>query len=180
MKKKKNIEKVHKKAPAAPPQGEKTTRRSFFRRTWGWLALLAGAEMTLAGLSFLGAGRKKQKEKTTENYTEIATVTEIPRGSVFPYRSGRLYICHLDDGGFIAVSIRCTHLGCSIEWNKDKKEFLCPCHHSMFSLRGDVLNPPATRPLDYYPMKIEHGSILVDLGRPVTRKHFSKSQETYA
>ena len=180
MKKKKNIEKVKKKeAPvSSPTQG--TSRRSFFRKTWGWLALLAGAEMTVMGLSFLGAGRKKEKKKAEGNFTEITTITEIPKGSVFPYRSGRLYICHLEDDGFIAVSLRCTHLGCSIEWDKDKKEFLCPCHHSMFDIRGVVLNPPATRPLDYYPLKIENGRILVDTGRPVTRKHFSKSQEIYA
>jgi Rieske Fe-S protein len=50
----------------------------------------------------------------------------------------------------------------------------------MFDIRGDVLNPPATRPLDYYPMKIENGVIMVDLGAPDTHKHVNKSQETYA
>jgi len=131
------------------------------------------------GLSFLGAGRKKQKKKAGGIFTEIAMVEDVPRGSVFPYRAGRLYVCHLDDDGFIAVSIRCTHLGCSIEWDKEKQQFLCPCHHSMFDIRGDVLNPPATRPLDYYPLKIDNGRILVDLSRPVTRKHFNRSQETH-
>ncbi len=180
MKKKKNTQKIKKEEPAVPPQEQTTSRRSFFRRTWRWLALLAGAELTYMGLSFLGAGRKKEKKKTEGNFTDIASVTEIPKGSVFPYRSGRLYVCHLEDDGFIAVSLVCTHLGCSIDWDKDKGEFLCPCHHSMFDIRGEVLNPPATRPLDYYPLKIENGRILVDLGHPVKRKHFSKSQETYA
>jgi cytochrome b6-f complex iron-sulfur subunit len=179
MKKKKNNKPPSAEAPAAPP-AEGTSRRSFFKKVWGWLAVVAGVEMTAVALSFLGAGSKKQKQQTEGNFTEIATVEDIPKGAVFPYRSGRLYICHLQDDGFLAVSIRCTHLGCSIEWNKEKQQFLCPCHHSMFDLKGEVLNPPATRPLDHYPMKIENGKILVDLGRPVTRKHFNRSQETYA
>ena len=180
MKKTKQHRQEIKKDPATPRQGTTVTRRSFFRRTWGWLALIAGAELTAMGLLFLGAGKKRQKKAAEGNYTEIAGVEDIPMGSVYPYRAGRLYICHLDDDGFLAVSLRCTHLGCSVEWDKEKKEFLCPCHHSMFNIRGEVLNPPATRPLDYYPLKIEDGKILVDLSNPVTRKHFNKSQESYA
>lgn len=179
MKKKKDNKPMSAETPPAP-QGKGTSRRSFFKTVWGWLAVIAGVEVTAMGLSFLGAGRKKQKKKAGSNFTEVASVEDVPKGSVFPYRAGRLYICHLEDDGFLAVSIRCTHLGCSIEWNKEKEEFLCPCHHSMFDLKGEVLNPPATRPLDYYPMKIENGKILVDLGQPVTRKHFNRSQETYA
>jgi cytochrome b6-f complex iron-sulfur subunit len=179
MKKKKNNQPSPAETLSAPP-AERTSRRSFFRKTWHWLLLIAGVEGTAVGLSFLGAGRKKQQKKAGGTFTEIATVEDVPKGSVFPYRAGRLYVCHLDDDGFLAVSIRCTHLGCSIEWDKEKQEFLCPCHHSMFDIRGDVLNPPATRPLDYYPLKIEKGKILVDLSRPVTRKHFTPSQETYA
>ena len=156
------------------------SRRSFFRKIWGWIALAAGVELAGLSIPFIGSGRKTQTKKETGKFTAIAQVSDIPAGSVLPYRSGRLYICHLKDGGFLAVSIKCTHLGCSVEWDEKKKEFLCPCHHSMFSLNGEVVNPPATRALNIYPLKIEEGVIKVNLEHPIRRKHYNKSQETYA
>ena len=47
--------------------------------------------------------------------------------------------------GFSAVSLTCTHLGCTVEQNKD--EFICPCHGSHFDLNGKLLHGPAVRPL---------------------------------
>ncbi len=159
---------------------KETSRRGFLKKIWGWLVLITGAELAGLSIPFLGSGKKKQKKEETGKFTEITSASDIPEGSVFAYRPGRLYICHLKDGGFLAVSIKCTHLGCSVEWNKEKKEFICPCHHSMFSLTGDVENPPATRALSIYPLKIENGTVKVNLAKPTQRKHFNKSQEIYS
>ncbi len=48
-------------------------------------------------------------------------------------------------GGFSALSLTCTHLGCTVEQNKD--EFVCPCHGSHFDLNGKLLHGPAVQPL---------------------------------
>jgi cytochrome b6-f complex iron-sulfur subunit len=47
--------------------------------------------------------------------------------------------------GFSALSLTCTHLGCTVEQNKD--EFVCPCHGSHFDLNGKLLHGPAAKPL---------------------------------
>ncbi len=161
-------------------QADNPSRRRFFKKLWGWIALAAGVELAGLSIPFISSGRKKQKKKETGTFTGIVPASDLPPGSVFPYQSGRLYVCHLNDGGFLAVSITCTHLGCSVEWNEKKKEFICPCHHSMFSINGEVENPPATRALDIYPLKIEGGMVKVNLSKPIERKHFNKSQETHA
>ena len=83
-------------------------------------------------------------------------------------------------GGFIALSLRCTHLGCSIAWEEDKKRFICPCHSSAFDISGEVLNPPAARALDYYPVIIENNMVKVDIGTLVERSSFKKDQLQYA
>ncbi|HSS60969.1 MAG TPA: Rieske 2Fe-2S domain-containing protein [Candidatus Limnocylindrales bacterium] len=64
-------------------------------------------------------------------------------------------------GGFIAktggkVSVfaqNCSHLGCSIGFNKDAKTFDCPCHGSRFHLDGTVLRGPAGYPLSHLTWK---------------------------
>ena len=44
-----------------------------------------------------------------------------------------------------AYSAICTHEGCTVQ--PAGKELDCPCHGSVFDLKGAVLNGPARRPL---------------------------------
>ncbi len=59
------------------------------------------------------------------------------------------------EGSITAFSPRCTHLGCAYRWQRDKHEFLCPCHASRFSVTGQVLSGPAPRPLDRFEVRVE-------------------------
>ena len=61
----------------------------------------------------------------------------------------------------IAFAPQCPHLGCAYHWNAAKHEFLCPCHASTFSIRGEVLKGPAPRALDRYDLKMEQDKLLV-------------------
>ena len=43
-----------------------------------------------------------------------------------------------------AVSVKCPHLGCQLEWKPAEKSWDCPCHGSRFDIHGQLLNTPAT------------------------------------
>jgi len=49
------------------------------------------------------------------------------------------------DSGFSALSLVCTHLGCTVEQKSDG--FTCPCHGSRFGADGKVTHGPATKSL---------------------------------
>jgi cytochrome b6-f complex iron-sulfur subunit len=62
--------------------------------------------------------------------------------------------------GFSAFSLTCTHLGCTVEQNKD--EFVCPCHGSHFDLDGKLLHGPAAKPLASLRIEtIEDGNLIL-------------------
>lgn len=50
----------------------------------------------------------------------------------------------------IAVSRKCTHLGCTLNYHEIEKMLICPCHRSKFDIYGKRLDGPARRNLDTY------------------------------
>jgi cytochrome b6-f complex iron-sulfur subunit len=47
--------------------------------------------------------------------------------------------------GFTALSLVCTHLGCTV--GSKPEGFACPCHGSRFDIQGRVTRGPAAKPL---------------------------------
>lgn len=47
--------------------------------------------------------------------------------------------------GYTAISLKCTHLGCTVEHKGDT--FVCPCHGSRFDREGKRTRGPAARDL---------------------------------
>ena len=64
--------------------------------------------------------------------------------------------------GLAAVSTTCTHLGCGVAWNAEKKAFLCPCHGGVYGADGRVLAGPPPRPLAKVPLVLAGGRVTVD------------------
>ena len=94
--------------------------------------------------------------------------------TAFP--QGRFYLVRLQDGGFLALSRECTHLGCTVPWVEEENRFVCPCHSSAFDIRGEVINPPAPRALDIFEVRIENRIVKVNTANVRRRSAFDSRQ----
>ena len=157
--------------PVAP------TRRDFLSKAGKGLGILAAAELLAVVVAYLAPGRGGAGRGA--NLVVAGPVGEFTPASVRAFPGGKFYLVRLADGGFLALSSKCTHLGCMVPWDGKQRVFPCPCHASRFDDRGDVLAPPATRALDLFPVVIEGGIVKVDTSRRIERARFEPTQVTY-
>jgi cytochrome b6-f complex iron-sulfur subunit len=152
---------------------KKINRRDFLGWLWG-VALVGLFGETGAGLFQFFKPRVESGAFGGE--IVAGTLEEFGLNTVSHVQKGRFYISRLEDGGVLALSQRCTHLGCTVPWRETEGEFHCPCHSSLFDRKGLVLGGPAPRPLTLFPVSLKDGKLVVDTARPIERDTFDLSQ----
>ncbi|MBN1848905.1 MAG: Rieske (2Fe-2S) protein [Deltaproteobacteria bacterium] len=156
---------------------KKVTRRNFLGMIWIGLGGIAALELGGMVLAYM---KPRLAEGDFGSILTVGPIDDFPPGSVTPVTNGKFYLSRLKDGGFLAIYQKCTHLGCSVPFVQTEGKFICPCHNSQFDDTGELLNPPAPRPLDLFPVLIEDGIVKVDTGKIISRNHFDPSQVVYA
>ncbi len=152
------------------------TRRGFLGRLWLLLGGAAVAEAVWVVSDFIKPRRRGATPIDDATVIIAGPVDRFAPGTVTAFPEGRFYLARLDDGGFLALDRECTHLGCTVPWVADEGRFVCPCHASAFDITGNVLSPPAPRPLDIYPVRIENQIVKVDTGNRVRRRTADSAQ----
>lgn len=140
--------------------------------------------MALAEITYLISGflfpKRKQLSPNVADYIEIGNINQFKINSVTPFRNHKFFLARLQDGGVIALSIKCSHLGCNIIWEAKSNRFICPCHSSWFNKLGDVMQSPATRPLAVHPVVIDKNIVKVNTKRLIKRNSIDDTVVTYS
>jgi cytochrome b6-f complex iron-sulfur subunit len=123
-------------------------RRRFLSQAVMGFGLLFGiGTLGFRFLQFLVPNRKDRQAETVL----IGTESKIPLGEAVPMDLGTHKILVLrSNEGIIAFSRRCTDLGCLVSWNKEREQFVCPCHQGTFDKTGLNIAGPPPRPLDRF------------------------------
>jgi cytochrome b6-f complex iron-sulfur subunit len=140
---------------------KKISRRSF-------LDYLIGGSIVVSFLAVLGSiltyvyPPKKEGGAEKAERVEVAPVADLPVGKAKPvvYQGKNVMVMHVQAGLF-AVDMKCTHLGCMVEWEEGPQTLKCPCHAAFFDYKGNVISGPAPKPLPLYKVEVANDIIYV-------------------
>lgn len=103
---------------------------------------------------FLGSVPNKVAHEAPTDVLIVKTVDRsvddlaFGHGGLVDVEGERLAVYRDGRGDTYLLSPRCTHMGCTVDWNDAAKTWDCPCHGSRFAVDGSVVRGPATRPLE--------------------------------
>lgn len=124
-----------------------------------------GGIFTLAAGAILYPVYKYLSPRRGEEAGGKVTIPEsqVPPGGAkfFDFRGETAVVIQKKDGEFVALSAVCTHLGCIVQWQNDKQDFLCPCHGGRYTEDGVVISGPPPRPLSKLAFTVANGTITV-------------------
>lgn len=72
-----------------------------------------------------------------------------------------VYIVKDNQGRLRVLTSICPHLGCTVPWNKEKQQFICPCHGATFNPDGTRVSGPSRRGMDTLDTSVEDGQLQV-------------------
>jgi Rieske Fe-S protein len=159
-------------------EGETISRRRLF--TGGALAAggVATAAIGLPALGFALGPVFKQQEQirwqdvggvadfNAETYVS-AVITLVPDAA----EAGKatIYVRHrnpqidIEPGDrwnqYIAITSRCSHVGCPVHFVQAAGSFICPCHGGVYNFRGIRTGGPPPRPLDRFFTRVRAGRL---------------------
>ena len=135
------------------------SRRGFLEWMLGVFAAISGLAVVTTALAYL---IPPSATKAREGPVAVADEKDLPvgEGRVVPFRDTKVLVIHTAEK-LVALSAICTHAGCIVEWQRDKKQIYCPCHGGLFDLEGNVVGGPPPRPLPLYQVSVQDGKITV-------------------
>jgi cytochrome b6-f complex iron-sulfur subunit len=144
-----------------------SNRREFIKRSLFGVFSLLGLGFLFAGLRLLAPSGKQDKELA---WFPLVPEDEVPRFGVrkaeLVYavagkeRKTRVFIVSSPDR-LTVLSAVCSHLGCLVNYRKESREFVCPCHGGKYDIAGKNIAGPPPMPLTAYPVQVSNGMVMV-------------------
>jgi len=152
-------------------------RRDFLARMVG---AVGGGVAALLGIPAAVFVIGPSQQQTKSGWVSLGSVDEFPlkkprlisakvakqQGWVVEEQDLSVFVSTEDGADFVAMSDKCTHLGCRVQYVDTIDEaagpgFFCPCHNGVFDAAGGIVAGPVPRPLDRLETKVEEGQLFV-------------------
>jgi len=86
----------------------------------------------------------------------------------YPTRNDPAVLVRTSEGEYSAFSRKCSHAGCTVEFDGARRCLKCPCHLGTFDTRlGYVVYGPPPRPLDQIVLRMRSGGQVWAVGKTI-------------
>jgi nitrite reductase/ring-hydroxylating ferredoxin subunit len=143
----------------------RVSRRTAFLSGLG--ALAAGV---LAGVGLdrtMGGHGSAPQAGANGRWVHVASAADLPDGTIKTFTAGAVQGFLMHRGGrYRAVSRICTHMGCRLNYGREERALVCPCHGAEFDLQGTMITGPggyytSLPPLPRIPVRLDGDSVQV-------------------
>lgn len=146
------------------PDTSNTGRRAFCT---GLLVSSAGLVLMSPDISVVRAAQDSRVAYPPRRIEGAETL--LPGSGLYfnyPTRNDPAVLLRSTDGEYRAYSRRCSHAGCSVDFDMSSRCLKCPCHQGTFDARmGQVMFGPPRRPLEEIILQVRAGGQLWAIGK---------------
>jgi len=95
----------------------------------------------------------------------LADAAGLPLGEskMFKYGSKPALLIKTKEGEWRAFNAVCTHLECTVQYEKSKDRIRCACHEGIFDLEGKNVSGPPPKPLGKYDVSEDGDDLVISL-----------------
>jgi Rieske Fe-S protein len=163
--------------PAGYFEGESMNRRRALSVGVQAIGGVAGAIIVLPAVGFAVAPIFEKPDEIWESvgppsrftadtykpvvFTIVEGIGEAGKSTAFIRRGDPKTFSNEGADEYIAISTRCAHLGCPVNFVKAAGNFICPCHGGVYDFEGKVIGGPPVRPLDRFQTRVRNGQVEV-------------------
>ena len=146
-----------------PPAGG-VTRQTFLHVALGGVGAVYAAGMAYPVYRYVASPVEKAAKESAVTEVTLKDAQKLAPGSalMFKFGSKPSMLIHHDDGSWTALTAVCTHLGCTVHYEEDKKRIHCACHGGVYDPKtgGNVSGPPP-KPLKRYEVRVTDTAVVV-------------------
>lgn len=138
-------------------------RRGFLKMLVGGVAVFWAGLTTVPFFRYLVSG-KEESEGIAVSQVTVGPESDFPPGSSKNFQFGNIpaLLIRNDAGEFSAFNAVCTHLGCTVQYDKSDKNIFCACHGGQFNpSTGENIAGPPPKPLSPLIAKVVEGVVIV-------------------
>jgi cytochrome b6-f complex iron-sulfur subunit len=132
------------------------TRRAFARTAFGGGGLCYAAAVGYPVFRYLKSPVQKAQAAAAVTEVTLKEAPKLPAGSALMFKFGvePCLLIHHADGSWVALSARCTHLGCTVQFEPARNRIFCACHGGTYNpATGQNLSGPPPKPLKRFVVK---------------------------
>jgi cytochrome b6-f complex iron-sulfur subunit len=143
---------------------EPLNRRTFVGAAMGGMGVCYFAAVGYPVYRYLSA--PVERAEASAAITDVALHKDQlpPPGAALMFKFGPFtsILIHHTDGSWSAFDAKCTHLGCTVKFETDKKRIYCECHGGVYDSKdGRNIAGPPPKPLKRYDVKTTEVGVVV-------------------